>query len=108
MIFTACSFCLLSPCQGDLRGKIPREGRLLGSFHGYVYWLMRVPLEQRGLSVHGCANKGDLRRHQELHGFRPHHVLGNLPRTPSLVQILYAWIAKSLSTPIDEQDVVLL
>src|SRR6267143_807035 len=66
---------------------------------------MRVPLEQRCLSVHGCANKGDLRRHLELHRFRPHSVLGNLPGTPFLVQILYAWIAKSLYSPIHEQHI---
>src|ERR1700687_3528100 len=68
---------------------------------------MRVPLEQRGLSVHGCANKGDLRRHLELHRFRSHRVLGNLPGTPSLVQILYAGVAESLFSIVDEEDVVI-
>src|SRR6266851_8119816 len=68
---------------------------------------MRVPLKQRCLSVHGCGNKRDLRRHLKLHRFRPHRVLRNLPQTPSLVQILYPWIAKSLFALIDEQDVVL-
>src|SRR5271169_675310 len=68
---------------------------------------MRVPLKQRGLSVHGCANKGDLRRHLKLRRFRPHSVLGNLPRTPSLVQILYAWIAESLLSLVHEEDVVI-
>ena len=51
---SACSFCLLSPCQGDPGGEIRRERCLLGTFHGYVYGLMRVPFKQRGLSVHGC------------------------------------------------------
>src|SRR5260370_12546691 len=69
---------------------------------------MRVPLEQRCLPVHGCGNKGDLRRHLELHRFRPHCVLGNLPGTPSLIEILEAWIAKSFFSMVDEQDVVLL
>ena len=51
---SACSFCLLSPCQGDPGGEIRRERCLLGTFHGYVYGLMRVPFKQRGLSVHRC------------------------------------------------------
>src|SRR6266853_921999 len=67
---------------------------------------MRVPLEQRSLSVHGCGNKSDLRRHLELHRFRSHRVLGNLAGTPSLVQILYTCVAKSLFAPIHEEDVV--
>src|SRR5713226_4417465 len=107
-VASACSFCLLSPCQGDPGGEILRERCLLGTFHGYVYCLVRMPLEQRGLSVHGCGNKGDLRRRLKLDRFRPHRVLGNLPHTPSLVQILYARIAESLFSPIDKQDVVLL
>jgi hypothetical protein len=53
-VASACCFCLLSPCQGDAGGEISRERCLLGSFHSYVYGLMRVPLEQRRLSVHGC------------------------------------------------------
>ena len=53
-VASVCSFCLLSPCQGDAGGEISWERRLLGTFHSYVYWLMRVPLEQRRLSVHGC------------------------------------------------------
>src|SRR5260370_8318196 len=69
---------------------------------------MRVPLEQRCLQLEGCGNKGDLRRHLELHRFRPHCVLGNLPGTPSLIEILEAWIAKSFFSMVDEQDVVLL
>src|SRR5271170_1542915 len=56
-VASACSSCLLFPCQGDPRGEICGERCLLGTFHRYVYGLMRVPLEQRGLSVHGCANK---------------------------------------------------
>ena len=39
---------------------------------------------------------------------RPHRVLGNLPGPPFLVQILYAWIAKSLFSLIHEEDVGLL
>src|SRR5216683_1222877 len=69
---------------------------------------MRVPLKQRCLSVHGCGNKRDLRRHLKLHRFRPHRLLGNLPGTPSLVETLYAWIAKSLFPLVHEEDVVLL
>src|SRR5713101_7939982 len=65
-VASAHSFCLLSPCQGDAGGEISGERCLLGTFHSYVYWLMRVPLEQCRLSVHGCANKGDLRRHLKL------------------------------------------
>ena len=53
-VASACSFCLLSPCQGDAGGEIPWERCLLGTFHGHVYGLMRVPFEQRGLPVHGC------------------------------------------------------
>jgi len=68
---------------------------------------MWVPLEQRGLSVHGCANKGDVRWHLELHRFGPHSVLGNLPGTPSLVQILYTCVAKSLFSLIHEQHIVI-
>ncbi len=97
-VASACSFCLLSPCQGDPGGEILRERCLLGTFHGYVYCLVRMPLEQRGLSVHGCGNKGDLRRRLEFDRFRPHRVLGNLPHTPSLVQILYAGLP-NLSFP---------
>lgn len=66
-----------------------------------------MPLEQRGLSVYGCANKCDLGGHLELHGFRPHRVLGDLSGTPSLVQILDAWIAESLFSLVHEQDIVL-
>jgi hypothetical protein len=62
-VASACSFYLLSPCQGDPGGEICGERCLLGTFHGYIYWLVRVALEQRCLSIHGCANKGDLRRH---------------------------------------------
>jgi len=53
-VASACSFCRLSPCQGDAGGEISWERCLLGTFHSYVYWLMRVPLEQRRLSVHRC------------------------------------------------------
>src|SRR5437879_2599439 len=53
-VASACSFCLLSPCQGDAGGEISWERCFLGTFHSYVYWLMRVPLEERGLSIHGC------------------------------------------------------
>jgi hypothetical protein len=53
-VASACSFCLLSPCQGDPGGEIWGERCLLGTFHRYVYGLMWMPLEQRGLSVHGC------------------------------------------------------
>jgi hypothetical protein len=67
---------------------------------------MRVPLEQRSLSVHRRANKRDLRRHLELHRFGPHRVLGDLSGTPSLVQILDAGIAESLFSLVHEQDVV--
>src|SRR5271156_4273564 len=49
-VASACSFYLLSPCQGDPGGEICGETCLLGTFHGYVYGLMRMPLEQRGLS----------------------------------------------------------
>jgi hypothetical protein len=52
-VASACPFRRLSPCQGDARGEIPWERCLLGTFHGYAYWLMRVPLKQRRLSVHG-------------------------------------------------------
>src|SRR5437899_234535 len=52
-VASACSFCLLSPCQGDAGGEIPWERCLLRTFHGHVYRLMWVPLEQRRLSVHG-------------------------------------------------------
>jgi hypothetical protein len=51
-VASVCSFCLLSPCQGDAGGEISWERCLLGTFHGHVYWLMRVPLEQRRLSIH--------------------------------------------------------
>jgi hypothetical protein len=51
---SACSFCRLSPCQGDAGGEISWERCLLGAFHGYVYWLMRVPIEQCRLPVHHC------------------------------------------------------
>src|SRR5208337_995513 len=44
-VASACSFCLLSPGQGDAGGEIPRERCRLGTFHGYVYCLMRMPLE---------------------------------------------------------------
>ena len=53
-VASACSFYLLSPCQGDAGGEISWERCLLGTFHSYVYWLMRVPLEQRRLSIHRC------------------------------------------------------
>src|SRR5216684_2266988 len=53
-VASTCSFWLLSPCQGDAGGEIPRERCLLGTFHGHVYWLVRMPLEQRRLPVHGC------------------------------------------------------
>lgn len=52
-VASACPFYLLSPCQGDPGGEICWERCLLGTFHGYVYGLVRMPLEQRGLSVHG-------------------------------------------------------
>src|SRR5713226_4904751 len=52
-VASACFFCRLSPCQGDPGGEIPRERCLLGTFPGYVYGLMRVPLDHRCLSVHG-------------------------------------------------------
>src|SRR5208282_2095079 len=68
---------------------------------------MWVALEQGRLSVHGFANKRDLRGHLELHGFRSHRVLRNLPGTPPFVQILHAWVAKSLFSLVHEQDVVL-
>jgi hypothetical protein len=42
---SACSFCLLSPSRGDAGDEIPLEGCLLGTFHRYVYGLMRMPLE---------------------------------------------------------------
>src|SRR6266446_7170869 len=53
-VASACFFLLLSPCQGDPGGEISWERCLLGTFHGHVYWLMRMPLEQRRLSVHRC------------------------------------------------------
>jgi hypothetical protein len=53
-VASASSFCLLSPCQGDAGGEISRERCLLRTFHSYVYWLMRVPLEQCRLPVHHC------------------------------------------------------
>jgi hypothetical protein len=53
-VASACSFSRLSPCQGDAGGEISGERCLLGTFHSCVYWLMRVPLEQRRLSVHSC------------------------------------------------------
>jgi hypothetical protein len=53
-VASACSFCLLSPCQGDAGGEISWERCLLRTFHSYVYWLMRVPLEQCRLPVHHC------------------------------------------------------
>ncbi len=53
-VASACLFCLLSPCQGDAGGEISWERCFLGTFHGYVHWLMRVPFEQCRLSVHGC------------------------------------------------------
>jgi hypothetical protein len=62
-VASACSFYLLSPCQSDPGGEISWERCLLGTFHGNINWLVRVALEQRCLSIHGCANKGDLRRH---------------------------------------------
>ena len=53
-VASAFSFYRLSPCQGDAGGEIPWERCLLGTFRGHVYWLMRMPLEQRRLSVHRC------------------------------------------------------
>src|SRR6266478_2931112 len=53
-VASACSFCRLSPCQGDAGGEISWERCLLGTFHSYVYGLMRMPLEQRRLSAHRC------------------------------------------------------
>lgn len=44
-VASACSFYLLSPCQGDTGGEIRRERCHLGTFHGYVYCLTRMPLE---------------------------------------------------------------
>ena len=51
---SACSFCLLSPRQGDAGSEIRRERCLLRTFHGYAYGLTRMPFEQSGLAVHGC------------------------------------------------------
>src|SRR5258708_2960178 len=53
-VASACSFCRLSPCQGDGGGDTSGESCLLGTFHGYVYWLIWMPLEQHRLSVHRC------------------------------------------------------
>jgi len=39
-VASACSFCRLSPCQGDVGGEISWESCLLGTFHSYVYWLV--------------------------------------------------------------------
>ena len=44
-VASACSFCLLSPCQGDLGGEISRERCRLWTFPGYIQGLMWVPVE---------------------------------------------------------------
>ena len=75
----------------EVNDPVPLERCLLGTFHRYVYGLMRMPLKYSGLSVHRREDDCHLGRRSKLQRLRAHGVLCDLVCTPFSVQVFHPW-----------------
>src|ERR1700675_4721352 len=70
-------------------------------------WLMRMPLEQCRLSIHGGENNAYLGRRFEFSILGPNCIRRNLFRAPFFVQVFDSVTAKSLFRFVYKHNVVL-